>query len=594
MIRRVGTFKIGFRDFCYCYFNRLGRVLSHTFNVEKDLEVANMNVHPEVYFSILSFISLVSLAVPASFFLAFLFLGVLGWINPLFWLILASPPLIVILAGVLAPKMAASNRISGLQIEVPYASMYLSVMVSGGLSPYACLLRLRHTDLLPKMREEIKRIQSLLLSSGSDPVSVIEKIVKNVGIKEYKDLFLGYASTIKTGGDVAHYIYTQTESMFRGFATRIKGVGEIIGTLMEGYMIVGVLGTLGLYMIFIISISAPMGGAGGFSQESFFMFAFIVIPIVSGVFMYLGDLFHIKYPSSNQKAYLVLAASAPPAIFLATQMFLPAFYHDCLIFPQLETLVRNLRSQLGFAEGCEAALGLAISLAVLSVPVAIADYFYSKEEKGVLNGITTFLRDMTENRKTGLSPEKCIRILSRKEYGRLSRYLRRANAQMNWGFPMSMILADFRRGVRNWLAQINMYLLIDTIVVGGGNEESFETLAEFAETSAALEKERKTMLTPLLIIPIIGAVLLVVTATMFLNFFSSMSGMLQPLVPIVTLRQILVTPLILHDFLLGLVTGKIVSGRVSSGFKIGGFLVLLAIAGIWLSPLMTGLIEFAS
>jgi len=129
---------------------------------------------------------------------------------------------------------------------------------------------------------------------------------------------------------------------------------------------------------------------------------------------------------------------------------------------------------------------------------------------------------------------------------------------------------------------------------GGGNEESFETLAEFAETSAALEKERKTMLTPLLIIPIIGAVLLVVTATMFLNFFSSMSGMLQPLVPIVTLRQILVTPLILHDFLLGLVTGKIVSGRVSSGFKIGCFLVLLAIAGIWLSPLMTGLIEFAS
>ena len=589
----MALFKIGFKDFCYCYFNRFGRALSRTFNVEKDLEVANMNVHPEVYFSILSFISLLALTVPVSFFVAFLLLGVLGWINPLLWLILASPPLMVILGGILAPKVAASNRISGLQIEVPYASMYLSVMVSGGLSPYACLLRLRHTDLLPKMREEIKRIQSLLLSSGSDPVSVIEKIVKNVGIKEYKDLFLGYASTIKTGGDVTHYIYTQTQSMFRSFATRIKGVGEIIGTLMEGYMIVAVLGTLGLYMIFIISMSAPTG-AGGFSQESFFMFAFIVIPIVSAVFMYLGDLFHIKYPTSNQKAYLVLAASAAPAIFLATQMFLPAFFDGFVIVPQLETFAHNLRERLGFLEGCESALGLAISLMVLSVPVAIADYVYSKEERGVLQGITSFLRDMTENRKTGLSPEKCIRILSKKDYGRLSKYLRRVNAQINWGFPMTTIMADFRRGVNNWLAQINMYLLMDTIVVGGGNEESFETLAEFAETSAALEKERKAMLNPLLIIPLIGALLLVVTATMFLNFFSSMSGMLQPLIPIVTLRKILITPLILHDFLLGLVTGKIVSGRVSSGFKIGVFLVLLALIGIWLSPMLSGFIEFAS
>jgi flagellar protein FlaJ len=442
------------------------------------------------------------------------------------------------------------------------------------------------------MREEIKRIQSQLLSSGSDPVSVIERVVKDVGIKEYKDLFMGYASTIKTGGDVVHYIYTQTESMFRSFATRIKGMGEIIGSLMEGYMIVGVLGTLGLYMIFIISMTQPTGG--GFSQESFFLFAFVVIPIMSALFMYLGDLFHIKYPSSNQKAYVVLAASVPLGVFLATQMFFPFFYRDILIFPPFETFVISLRSGLNFVEGSEAALGLAISLAVISVPAAIADYYYGREEKGVLDGITMFLRDMTENRKTGLGPEKCIRILSRKDYGRLSKYLKRVNSQMNWGFPMASIMAEFRRGVKNWLAQINMYLLIDTIVVGGGNEESFETLAEFAETSASLEKERKAMLNPLLIIPLIGAVLLVVTATMFLNFFSSMSGMLQPVIPIVTLRQILITPLVLHDFLLGLVTGKIVSGRVSSGFKTGLFLVVLAMAGIWLSPHMSSFIEFAS
>jgi len=67
---------------------------------------------------------------------------------------------------------------------------------------------------------------------------------------------------------------------------------------------------------------------------------------------------------------------------------------------------------------------------------------------------------------------------------------------------------------------------------------------------------------------------------MFLQFFTNMSG-LGVSVASVTLYRVLLTPLALHSWVLGLVTGKIVSGRVSAGFKHAILLTLVSVLGIW-------------
>ncbi len=85
---------------------------------------------------------------------------------------------------------------------------------------------------------------------------------------------------------------------------------------------------------------------------------------------------------------------------------------------------------------------------------------------------------------------------------------------------------------------------------------------------------------PLTIVPYIGAALLTGTTVMFLSFFTGMSG-LGVSVPSTELYKILLTPLSLHSFMLGLVTGKVTSGRVSAGFKHAILLTLVALGGIW-------------
>jgi len=400
-----------------------------------------------------------------------------------------------------------------------------------------------------------------------------------MGLREFKELLLGYASTLRTGGDVLHYLYSQTESMFKTLAIRVKAAGENMGVILEAYTIVAILGALGLYMVFIVSLSFPSFQA--FPPDVFFLFSFILLPGSSIAFLYFADTLQIGYPVSQWKTYMALLVSIPLAAFLMIQMVLPSYDVRLFAIPILTEIPVHVRKMLNLNLGTEPALGLAISMISLALPVYILDRHYSEREKGILQGVTSFLRDLVENRKTGLSPEKSIQALSERDYGKFSRHLKMMSIKISWGIPLRRIFADFMNEVKNWPSLVNMYLLIDTIEVGGGTEESLETLAEFAESSRELETERQALLKPLLIVPYMGAALLTITTVMLLQLFVNISSMGGTLISIKNLTQMLITPLILHSFTIGLVAGKISAGRASAGFKHAALLIIVSIIGVW-------------
>ncbi len=573
------------RDVCYAYFGWFGRGLSRVFkSIGHDLDAAYMKIHPEVYFSLIGFVAFVSLIIPTMIFM----LRIVGIIPALpfipeggflFVPFLAIIPVIVIVMGIILPKTGASNRVSGLKVEIPYASMYISTMTSGGLSPFESLLRLRHMDLLPNMQKEVSRIDTIVMSTGVDPVTAMEQAARVINMREYKELLLGYASSVRTGGDTLHYLYNQTESMFKSLSTKIKALGENMGMLMEAYTIVGILGVLGLFLIFVMGMALPTMGMT-ISPDMFFFFSFVILPCLSMVFIYFADASQLSYPVSNWKTYKIFAAFLPFGFLLGSQLLLPFFNESFLIFPPFTQFLTFLCEITHMESGTEAALGLSLTLILISLPGAIADSYLIGKEGKTNQGINSFLRDLVETRKSGLGPERCIHALANKDYGAFSKHLLKISMKLNWGYPLRKIYKEFKEKVHNWLALVNMYLLIDTIEVGGGTEESLETLAKFSESTKQLEDEKKAVLMPLTIVPYIGAALLTGTTVMFLQFFSSMSG-LGVSIAHVTLYRILLTPLALHSWVLGIVTGKITSGRISAGFKHAIFLTLVSMGGIW-------------
>ena len=562
----------------------MGKILSEIFkSAEHDLESACLKIHSEVYFSIVGFLSVVSCMVPLAF-LTYTIMGFLDGGAPLaiqrfmYVPISALLPIVIIVFGMLLPKMFASSRMANLKIEIPYASMYISVMVSGGLSPFESFLRMRHMDLLPNMQDEVSRIETIVMSTGVDPVTAMEQAAKAVDLKDYNELLLGYASSVRTGGDTLHYLFNQTHGMFRRLSTTVKAKGESAAMLMETYTIIGILGVLGIFLIFVVGLSLPTAGVS-ISEYQFFLFSFIIMPCISMLFIFAGDMSQFNYPISNWKPYYVLAVMIPIGLGLGSQIVMPAFSPNFLVFPPLFDFVVWVRKLFNFAEGTEASLGLAMTLIFISIPVYISDHLTAGRSSSLMDGITQFMRDLVEVRKSGLSPEKSIDALSAREYKGFSRYLQDISTKINWGYPLRQIYQEFAAKVKNWIALVNLYLLIDTIEVGGGTEKSIESLAEFSESTKQLEAEKRAVLMPLLIVPYIGAALLTGTTVMFLGFFTGSD--LGVSIPQMMLLKTLLTPLSLHSFTLGLVTGKIVSGRVSAGFKHSILLSLVSLGGIW-------------
>jgi flagellar protein FlaJ len=186
---------------------------------------------------------------------------------------------------------------------------------------------------------------------------------------------------------------------------------------------------------------------------------------------------------------------------------------------------------------------------------------------------------IAETRKTGASPERCLESLSGRNYGGFTDTLKTASRQIRWGFPFKVIYGTVKSKITSWLALINIYLLVDAIEVGGGTPETLETLTHFSEELSSLEKEKKESMRPLLIMPYIGAGILIISTLILLVFSQSiLDAYAHQSMPFSEVVTLVLPPLMVQVFFTGLVTGKLSSGITSSGFKHSLILTVLSIA----------------
>ena len=564
--------KFSFAGFSYQHFGLLGRAMKKAFyggsGVDEALEDAGVRIYPDAYYCIVGFLFLLS-------FIIVLPIVILTGA----WFIIPVPFLIVFL-GYAIPKVMTKDRASKLDLEVPFAGAYVSVMATGGLSPYASLKRLKSCGLLPNMCKVIGDIETDVEIKGMDPATAMEDSARTLPSMDYKDLILGYASTVRTGGDVLHYLIVRTETMFKDLALKVKAFGDRASLLMETYVTLSILLTLTLTILFMTSLSFQSFWGGDLSPTTFLVYGFFLVPLVAVLFLFISHTQQDSQPISEFGPYKVFFATSPILIFLILAMYVPfAAPEFTLPFaPPFMSFITWLRLSLGLASGYEAGLGMGFALLAASIPGVIAHSYYGRKGKRIEREVTNFMRDLTEARKTGASPEKCLENLSGRNYGAFTPILSIASRQIRWGLPFKVIYETVKTKVNSWIALINIYLLVDAIEVGGGTPETLETLTHFSEDLSSLEKEKKEAMRPLLIMPYVGAGILVISTLILLGFSQviliSYAHQTVPFSQVVTL---ILPPLMFQIFFTGLVTGKLSSGSVSAGFKHALILTVIAL-----------------
>jgi len=314
------------------------------------------------------------------------------------------------------------------------------------------------------------------------------------------------------------------------------------------FVAITVLATIALYTIFTTSLAfEQFFAAGAFSTASFILFAYILLPIISVLFLYLSDASQPRYPVSEWGPYKIYALSLPVIVVLGSLLALPFMATELYGLPftrPFTDFMMAFRTLIGMERGTEAALGLGIAFIAGTVPGAVAHSYYARRGRGLEYDISNFLRDLAETRKTGLSPEKCIESLATRLYGRLTRYLTVVSRQIRWGLPMRTVYDTFSEKVKSWLALINIYLLVDAVEVGGGDVETLDDLANFSEMTSSLEREKTVMLRPLIFIPYVGVAILLFSTIVFLSYTRSVLGMFAKIpVPFAQIATLLLPPL---------------------------------------------------
>ncbi len=546
------------------------KVLRNSSSIKNKLEKARIRIYPETYISLMLLLAVITVPISVVAGLIFFFFGFMPM------LFLLPLPAYVIVGFLFLPSSKASDRAISLEREMPFAAAYISVMASGGIAPYTSFKRLSEVDLMPAMRSEARDILKDVEVFGVDPLSALESAAKKNPLDIFKDLLSGYASTVIIGGDIGHFLERKAEEIFKTRALRVKAAAERLGMLLETFIIVMVMMSLCFYILFAVDQIQATSSTS--MMSGIILYTYLFTPMLSMMFIYLAHSMQPKAPVTDMLPYKVFGVCGVVGIvlFLLLTNFLGAV--NIPLLSSLSTII-------------DLPVAIGIGLFVATAPAAAVYIKLNREKVGMEQGVASFLRDLTEVRKTGLSPEKCIESLSSRDFGVFSKELRKISSEISWGVPVKKVIMGFVSRTRSWMTQIVMFLLVETIDVGGGTIPMIESLARFNNLTQEVEKEKKMSVRPYVMMPYLASILLVATTIMMLSFTTGsvvpagLPG--QPTTPKDhgPVKMIFMTSVIFHSYLIGIVAGKISEESIAAGFKHAAILVVIALLAAKLVPM---------
>ena len=538
--------------------------LKHVVQFKDYLERAKIKIYPETYISLMLFIATLTLPVPIISIIILYLYGII----PLIFLV--PLPIYITIGFMLIPMSRAGERANNLEREMPFAAAYVSVMASGGIAPYTSFKRLAEVELMPAMRSEAREIIKDVEIFGVDPLTAIGSAAKKNPLDVFKDFLSGYASTVIIGGDIGHFLEKKAEDIFKIRAIRVKAAAERLAMLLETFIIVMVLMSLCFYILFSVE---SIYAAGISTYSTVILYTYLFTPMLSLVFIYLAHSMQPKTPIVEMRPYKVFGVCSVIAVVLLLLLTNFMGFMEVPFFSSFQTII-------------DLPVAIAIALFVATAPAAVVHNRLSKKRASIEQGINSFLRDLTEVRKTGLSPEKCIESLARRDYGEFSKELRKISSEISWGAPVRKVVMDFVKRTKSWMTQIVMFLLVETIDVGGGTIAMIESLARFNSLTQDVEKEKKMAVRPYIMMPYFAAIMLVATTILIITFTGKTLGLTETM-PASSLGSLIVTfttACVFHSYLIGLVAGKISEESISAGFKHGAILVVMSIVAAKLMP----------
>ncbi|UCH57337.1 MAG: type II secretion system F family protein [Candidatus Bathyarchaeota archaeon] len=462
-------------------------------------------------------------------------------------------------------KVFQGDSDTKLEAELPYATMMITLMAASGITPYESFKRLRKVDILTKFQDEGEEIVRQVEVLGNDPLTAMEKRADETISRSYAEFLEGYISSVRSGGSIMNYLTSKLKNIFEVQSAKAKNAVERLETLVEAYMVMLIV----IFCFYILStVTSPatmMLGDTGLPDTSEFIYplVLVVIPIFSLFFMYLANISRPGTLRGIRKPYIV---GALPLALFAVIVFASQ------LVPGLSTITDTFGLPRLVTAG----------LIVVCIPPAISYHKIARRNFSAEKAMPSFMRDVTEARRTGISPEKSIvHAADRRGYGLFTQDLRRIINQIEWGVSLRKIYTNLTEWIKSWPVIVDFFILVETIEIGGGDANTLGLLAEYSERIQTIEKSQRDMLRPYVVLPFVWTILMAFTITFTLETLSQIPVLAAGAITAPSMNldlsiggSIIEAGIVFHSWLSGFFIGKVSEGNFASGFKYAAFLAL--------------------
>src|SRR5437879_3727126 len=220
---------------------------------------------------------------------------------------------------------------------------------------------------------------------------------------------------------------------------------------------------------------------------------------------------------------------------------------------------------------------------VALIPPAIVYLMESKRRDSIDNNIPHLIRDIADAGRSGMTLTRSIEISSERDYGPLTKELKKLIAKISFRVPLERALQYFADATGTTLSRRSSMLIAEANKSGGDIQESMESVAKHVQEIQYLERKRRATLRPFIGVMYISfAVFLVTVYLLIKSFFTQLAntnfggGASQTVggvgfnfvsLPLDKITAVFLYMAMIEAILAGLVGGKMATGYLKDGLK---------------------------
>ena len=442
--------------------------------------------------------------------------------------------------------------------ELPFFVTLVSLLATSGFGPYTILQKIKGISLLPTIQAESVKILKRIDMLGVDPLTALSEAKDKPSSKALGEFLGGYVSAIQSGGNVINYLKSKMQSSFERFESLEKQSVEKINGIVHAWLTMQiVILAVFIMMAAIGSNSMGMDSTNADSNQPPYLLLFFA-PVMSIVFMKLVQ----NMATSNIKELEVkkIIKFLVPAVLVAVVLI---FTH---VFDSM-----HVDSYI---------LGIALIIASILPAKQFAKIY--KLNMDAEFATPQILRDITEARKAGMGPEKCvIHACKRKDYKSFNTIANSISNKLEWGVTLDSMFNTLQNEIKNFQVLVSFRILFEIITSGGGNVNTLDSLADTSEKVYQIQKNKQEMLKPYVMV---GFMLIVITGFTTLLTIDSLVNINQEKnlgkpdtsgTDYQSMMDFVSLAILVQAWLAGLFIGKVTQGAYSGGFM---YSILLTVA----------------